>query len=203
MDAEDGARFEAAVDAEVDRHAADDRSLAQRRNDALVRLVCGEASNSDVTVVALVDAETLADPDGPARESSVHDLAGMALSPRTAQRLACDRPVVRLVARLMGHGRPEVLDVGRAARFATTAQRQAMVARNDTCDVGGCVVPHHRCEVHHLHHWAHDGPTDLDQLVFACAHHHRLVHECGWTMTRAPDGDLDLHPPWWIPPDPD
>lgn len=31
-------------------------------------------------------------------------------------------------------------------------------------------------------HWAHGGETSLDNLVLLCWHHHRLVHEGGYTI---------------------
>jgi hypothetical protein len=34
------------------------------------------------------------------------------------------------------------------------------------------------------------GPTDLDDLVLLCDHHHRLVHYRGWKLTLHPDGAL-------------
>ena len=36
-------------------------------------------------------------------------------------------------------------------------------------------------------HWAEGGETKLENLVLLCRHHHRLVHEGGWTVD------------WWGP----
>ena len=45
------------------------------------------------------------------------------------------------------------------------------------------------CEVHHLIHWAHDGPTSLGNLGLFCRFHHQIViHRWGWNITRHPDG---------------
>ena len=41
---------------------------------------------------------------------------------------------------------------------------------------------------HHVEHWAHGGPTSLDNLVLLCSFHHRLLHEGGFKMSLAVDG---------------
>ena len=43
---------------------------------------------------------------------------------------------------------------------------------------------------HHRIHWAQGGPTDLDNLITLCPHHHRLAHEGGWTIEGNPDEEL-------------
>lgn len=43
---------------------------------------------------------------------------------------------------------------------------------------------------HHIIHWIHGGPTELDNLVLLCPFHHRLVHEGGWTVTGGPHEQL-------------
>jgi hypothetical protein len=44
-------------------------------------------------------------------------------------------------------------------------------------------------------HWLDLGETDIDNLVLLCRHHHRLVHEDGWTLLGNPGGDLSFHRP--------
>ena len=45
------------------------------------------------------------------------------------------------------------------------------------------------CEVHHLIHWAHGGPTSLGNLILLCRFHHQIaIHRWGWAITRHPDG---------------
>jgi hypothetical protein len=39
------------------------------------------------------------------------------------------------------------------------------------------------------------GRTDLDNLVLLCSFHHTLVHERGWRLARAPDGQVDWFDP--------
>ena len=40
---------------------------------------------------------------------------------------------------------------------------------------------------HHVRYRRNGGPTSLDNLVLLCGHHHRLLHQRGWTVTT--DGD--------------
>jgi HNH endonuclease len=37
-------------------------------------------------------------------------------------------------------------------------------------------------DAHHRKHWAEGGETTLDNLLLLCRHHHRLVHEGGYTV---------------------
>lgn len=75
------------------------------------------------------------------------------------------------------------VDVGRAARLATVAQRHAIAVRDGGCTFPGCDAPIAWCDMHHAHDWHHGGPTDLDNLVALCRHHHGVTHRNGWTMT--------------------
>ena len=43
---------------------------------------------------------------------------------------------------------------------------------------------------HHIRHWAGGGETSLENLVTLCRHHHRLVHEGGYGVSRTNDGGL-------------
>ncbi|MEU0535437.1 HNH endonuclease signature motif containing protein, partial [Amycolatopsis tolypomycina] len=49
-------------------------------------------------------------------------------------------------------------------------------------------------------HWADGGPTDLNNLVLTCAHHHRLLHRSGWEVRIASDGLPEFLPPVFIDP---
>jgi hypothetical protein len=48
---------------------------------------------------------------------------------------------------------------------------------------------------HHIRHWAHGGETRLDNLVLLCRHHHRLVHEGGFTVNRMGNDELEFRRP--------
>jgi hypothetical protein len=77
----------------------------------------------------------------------------------------------------------------------TAAQRAALLVRDGGCVFPGCDRPLAWCEAHHLVHWLHGGPTDLENLALLCRAHHRAVHEGGWRLHRDPDGRLAATPP--------
>jgi len=98
----------------------------------------------------------------------------------TIQRLACDGAVRRVVV----DARSEVLDVGRARRLATPAQRAALRVRDRGCVFPGCDRPSEWCQAHHLIPFETGGATDLANLCLVCSHHHHLVHEGSWSLER-------------------
>jgi len=51
-----------------------------------------------------------------------------------------------------------------------------VVHRDGGCRFPGCDRPPGWCDAHHIVHWAHGGPTALDNLVLLCRPHHRLLH---------------------------
>jgi hypothetical protein len=145
------------------------------------------------------------------------------LPAETARRLACDGAVTRVVmtrhrrdrdaqddaddlaGRLrtvldllppaLGGAPSEPLDVGRATRVVSPAQRRSLGVRDGGCRFPGCDRPVAWCDAHHLRHWLHGGPTDLQNLVLLCRGHHRAVHEGGWQLHRHADGTFSATPP--------
>jgi hypothetical protein len=85
----------------------------------------------------------------------------------------------------LGGPATQPLEVGRATRVVSPAQRTALTVRDGGCRYPGCDRPPAWCEAHHLRHWLHGGATDLGNLVLLCWTHHRAVHE----------GGQRLHPP--------
>ena len=101
---------------------------------------------------------------------------GLNVSAETSRRLACDAGLV-----VMSHDdRGRVLDVGRKRRTVPVALRRALEARDRGCAFPGCAVRH--TDAHHITHWADGGHTKLDNVVLTCRHHHRAVHEGGWSV---------------------
>lgn len=123
--------------------------------------------------------------------SSGQAVFGGMITPQTARKIACDADLIPLV--LGGNG--EVLDVGRAQRLFTPAQRRALVARDKGCAFPGCTMPAHWTEAHHIRFWKkHKGRTSVANGVLLCSFHHHLVHAEDWTIESI-DGI-----PWFIPP---
>jgi hypothetical protein len=95
------------------------------------------------------------------------------------ERLLCDCTVSRVVTGPTGLP----IDVGRQARTVPTATRRGLVVRDGGCRYPGCRQPSGWCDAHHVIQWQYDGPTDSWNLVLLCDHHHRVVHQPGWTVT--------------------
>lgn len=96
-------------------------------------------------------------------------------------RLLCDAEVSRVV--MSAPSQP--LDVGRSHRVYTAAQRRAVIVRDRACAWNGCDVPAAFCEVHHIRWWDRDrGPTDLENGVLLCSHHHHTVHRLDLAIER-------------------
>jgi hypothetical protein len=117
------------------------------------------------------------------------------VEPATLELLACNATVRAAVLAPNG----ALLDLGRAQRLASAAQKTALLARDGGCAIPGCVVPGDACDAHHVVWWSRGGPTDLDNLVLLCGRHHDEVHQGDWDI-RMDDGVPWVAPPSWIDP---
>jgi len=204
--------------------AEDERSGSQRRADALLELARRALEGGGLPqtggvrpqlTVTVELASLLGQADLPGGDGGV---AGP-LPAETVRRLACDATLTRvlvtrhphqhpaegLAARLhaavallppaLGGAPTQPLEVGRATRVVTAAQRAALAVRDGGCSFPGCDRPVAWCDAHHLRHWLHGGPTDLANLALLCRTHHRAVHEGGWHLHRQPNGHLSAEPP--------
>jgi Domain of unknown function (DUF222)/HNH endonuclease len=192
--------------------AGDARSGAQRTADALAELCRRQLEGGRLPqsggvrpqLLVTVDLDSLVGRHGPF--GGEIGAAGP-LGAEACRRLACDGALTRvLVTRHPTHHDPggaggdgglvaRLLEVGRATRVVSAAQRAALVVRDGGCAVAGCDRPPAWCEAHHLRHWLHGGRTDLANLALVCRAHHRAVHEGGWRLVRDPDGRLCATPP--------
>jgi len=93
----------------------------------------------------------------------------------------------QLGARLAGPSLP--LDIGYSSTIPA-AIRTAVILRDQRCLwAGGCNQPAAACEVHHVKHKAHGGPTSVKECVLLCSFHHQVaIHRWGWTLVLNPDG---------------
>ncbi|MEZ5372374.1 MAG: HNH endonuclease signature motif containing protein [Microthrixaceae bacterium] len=112
-------------------------------------------------------------------------LAGAArLADGNLWRLLCN-PVIHTFVTDSAH---EILQMGRAVRVATPAQRRALRLRDGGCVFPGCDVPIGWTQVHHGIHWSDGGRSDLGNLCLLCTHHHEVSHRRGWDMVPDLDG---------------
>ena len=112
--------------------------------------------------------------------------AGETITAGQARRLACNATIIPAV---LG-GDSEVLDLGRAQRLFTAAQRRALLLRDRTCRAEGCDIPGTWAEAHHWVAWSFGGDTDLDNGVLLCSHHHHRAHDPDYLVERMSNGDV-------------
>jgi hypothetical protein len=176
-----------------------DRSSGRVRVAALLRLcdsaLAGGLATGDpqrYQVVVHVDARTAisgtAGPDGLCELDS-----GWAIPPATAQRLACDADLVRLLV----DGTGSTLDAGRKTRVISRRLRRALAARDRHCRVPGCDRP--VTDWHHVRHWLAGGPTDRANLVGLCEHHHTLTHTGQLIITSTGHQTFQFHRSGGVP----
>lgn len=170
----------------------DRRSIPQIQADALAALArhtlgCTQTLTplAKTTVVVRVDLDTLVSDLGHARIDGLDH----PISAGTARRMAADAELMPAV--LGGESLP--LDLGRAARLFTKAQRLALGERDGGCAACGQNIAY--VEAHHIAWWERDtGPTDLSNGVMLCSFCHHMIHREGWQIRPSPSEV------WFIPP---
>jgi hypothetical protein len=133
------------------------------------------------------------DPDPQAPPSPSRDAVQQAIIGKAADLLSGPGGLAsflrtrQLGARLAGPSLP--LDIG-FSKTIPPGIRNAVILRDRRCRwPGGCNQPARACEVHHVKHIAHGGPTSLTDCVLLCSYHHQVViHRWGWTLVLNKDG---------------
>jgi hypothetical protein len=165
-------------------------SWDQRMADAFMGLIRSDpsgggpsAASSPYFVVVHVPVAALLDESGEESDLAGDLERGGLLSKETVRRVACDATITLAVDDDMGRTMYE----GRARRDPSGPQHREVRRRDRHCRFPGCtnVV---FTNVHHIKEWKPDrGPTDLDNLVLLCVHHHGLVHSKQWSMSGSPN----------------
>ncbi len=109
------------------------------------------------------------------RVASLH--LGPLLSDEERRYLLCDATCEVWFER---HG--QVIGAGRATRTVSRRLRRALEHRDRCCVVPGCGATR-GLHAHHIRHWEDGGPTELDNLLLVCPHHHRAHHRGNLTIT--------------------
>ena len=187
-----GARIDTALTAAAKklRHHEDPTNRAtapQRYADALELLTTGNGATGSQSTTFLLVAEY---------DAVAGQLAGARLADGTPLvadelvKLAVEAKVLPAIFDVAG--RP--LWLGRASRDANDAQRIALAARDRRCV--GCGTRYNLCEPHHVVHWEHGGPTDIENLCLLCGDcHHNQVHTKGACIESAANGKHTLRHP--------
>jgi Domain of unknown function (DUF222) len=169
------------------RTPGDPRTADQRRADAFVDLVLGEATEPAAQVKVTVPASTLLGIDRQPGE-----LAGYGPIPaELATEIAADATWRRL---LTDPASGVLLDHGRTTYRPPAALADFVRARDKTCRFPGCLRPAEKCQIDHRTEYP-DGPTCACNLDSLCTHHHQLKHDNAWLGNRLPNGDYE-----WLSP---
>lgn len=152
--------------------------------DALVQIASqglgADADPDRVTTVLHVDTGLLATGEG---RGEIED--GLSVAAETARRLVFDSRW-QVILEDPEHG---TIGIGRVSRRIPPWLGRKLRNRDMGCRFPGCERTRW-VHFHHLIHWAHGGPTDLDNLITLCPKHHRLVHESGWRISGDPNGEV-------------
>jgi hypothetical protein len=169
-----------AMRARRDDPASDTRTGSQMRADILADLCRHALDCSHVTTGVKTTVVIRMTLDELESGSGVGEIDGMPqpVSVGELRQAAADAEVIPAV---LG-GESEVLDWGRSRRLFTSAQRLALVERDDGC--AWCNAPPSWCEAHHIRWWDRDaGPTNMANAVMLCARCHHRIHSEGWDIT--------------------
>lgn len=194
LDPETGERLRAALDIYADSTGPQDlRSAPMRCADALAEI--GDKAVADInrtsghgTVLIRVTVDELHSRLG------VEWPSGALMSRCDVDKMTCSAEVATVIGVNTTTGWQPV-NLGFTHRFATAAQRLALVARDGpTCIHPGCTVKASRCIAHHIVHWKDGGPSDLSNYGLACGCHHDDLHSGKLVVIVRPDGSYTTAP---------
>ena len=94
------------------------------------------------------------------------------------------------------NGKSVPIDVGYSENIPEPIRR-AVIARDKKCAwAGGCDKRPAACDVHHIRHKKHGGPTSAKDCVLLCQYHHDIcIHRWGWEIELLPDGSVRCYGP--------
>jgi hypothetical protein len=103
------------------------------------------------------------------------------ISIETVERHLCDTGTLPIAFDDNG----QCVNVGREQRLFTRRQREGLATRDGGCLWPGCDRPPTWTEAHHINHWHRDdGLTNIADGILLCRHHHMLLHDSHWEVTR-------------------
>ncbi len=176
------------TEAELRDESGDWKSLRRRLGEAFIEYVerypveaTPQTAGVSATVVVTMTLEQLL-----AAQSTALLDDGSRMSAGQARRLACEAGIIPVV---LGT-KSQPLDLGRAARLFTKAQRTALGLRDGGCTAKGCETSASGCHAHHDDPWSRGGLTDLANGRLLCPRHHRLAHDSRHAMTVHADNKV-------------
>jgi hypothetical protein len=191
--AELGAQFDQAVDVHAATFPADDRTLSQRRVDALADLILNrpttpatgaQGGRAAAVVQVTVPLDVLiGTSDSPAHLKGYGPIAapqarGIAFTEGTIWRRLITEPTTGLLVKTD----PTV--------YHPTAETQRhVIARDRNCMFPTCRMPANRCDLDHIKEFDHQHPekggtTEPANLIPLCRRHHLMKHRGHWRVVR-------------------
>lgn len=176
--------------------AAETRTAAQKRHDALAVLLTAAAASGQLptlggaapTLVVAVREEDLVSGRGYAHLPGQDDPISIA----AARHVACTGAVQRVILGATGR----IVAIETLDRVFNHHQRRAIALRDGGCVIPGCSVPPEWCEVHHVEEHSRGGPTSTSNGVLLCWFHHRTIDSGPWRI-RMIDGVPYVQGPYW------
>ena len=149
--------------------------MNQRCADALFALASQSISrDADADRATVVVHTTL----GAIREERSSEIeGGPVINARVAERLSCDARLQFVLTDREGNA----LGIGTTSRDVPAWLMRELRFRDQGCTFPGCGTTAF-LQAHHIWHWEHGGPTELDNLVLVCHFHHKLLHEFAWNV---------------------
>jgi hypothetical protein len=161
-----------------------------RRADALVALASTRIANDPDPDRATVVVHASVDPLGPP-DTGFEVEGGPPIPAASADRMRCNSRSQTVLENRAG----AVIGLGRMSREPSAWMARQVRHRDRGCTFPGC-GSRRFTEAQHIVWWEHGGRTDLENLALVCFFHHKLVHEHGWRIRRAGDGQVR-----WFRPD--
>jgi hypothetical protein len=175
----------------------DDRSLPQRQHDALMEVgrwvlksgVLGQHNGVPATIIVRTTLQ-----DIESRAGMGVTGGGTMMPIKDVLKLAADNG--NLFLAVFDGATGSAMDLFRARRTASVAQRLMLIGRDGGCTKPDCTVGPYGTQVHHAaRDWANDGQTNVDEMTLACPPDNRMVGPNGWTTRMNDQHDVE-----WIPP---
>ncbi|MHA3701576.1 DUF222 domain-containing protein [Jatrophihabitans sp. YIM 134969] len=195
----------------------DDRTLDERRTDALVDLVTrrpgapavgvptsdGDACDCGSTGDDSAATDATSEPTAHGRRAEIHvtvawstligaddapaDLTGYGPIDAATARRIAFDPTSTWRRLLVDPESGQLLDYGRRTYAPPQHLQDFCIARDQQCRFPTCDKPAVMCDLDHRLDWERGGCTCDTNLDPLCRNHHRLKHEAGWTHQREAD----------------
>jgi hypothetical protein len=166
------------------QHPDDQRTMDQRRADALMDLLEGKDHGSSGGVHLTVDVDTLAGLNDHPGELNGYGPVIADIAQQVAQEFEAAEWRYSVTDPQSG----DLIVDGVTRRRPTAKTRRTVEARDTTCVFPGCRMPSVDCDFDHTQRYADGGETSADNGAPLCRHNHITKDTLGWSYQRLRDG---------------